>query len=215
MSTEHDTVKELLGGYLLGGLDELDERRADTHLRHCHLCRDELELLAPVPELLKALPQGVPAPAVRPAPPVHLESLLHRVRATRRRRARVPWLAAAAAIVVMLVVSAGLVLRPGDGGGTTVTFTSGAQSHTAGRAVLTRKPWGTSVAVKMSDLPLTGLCVLQVVGSDGQVEQAATWGPTTTATAQVTGGSSLPLSSVRAVTVLDQQGHILATAHVT
>jgi predicted anti-sigma-YlaC factor YlaD len=215
MSSEHESVRFLLGGYLLGGLDELDQRRADAHLRHCHLCRDEVELLAPVPEFLEALPTGAAVPAVRPAPPVHLENLLHRVRATRRRRARVPWLAAAAAIVVMLAVSVAFVLRSVEPGGTTVTFTAAAQSHAAGRAVLTGKPWGTSIAVRMNNLPATGLCVLQVVGRDGQVEQAATWGPTPTQAAQVTGGTSMPLRSVGAVNVLDQDGHLLATATVT
>jgi hypothetical protein len=212
MSTEHEPVKELLGGYLLGGLDELDQRRVDAHLRHCAVCRDELELLAPVPELLKALPNGAAAPPLRPAPPVHLENLLHRVRATRRRRARVPWLAAAAAIVVMLVVSTALLLRPTDPVGTTVTFAAAAPSRAAGRAVLTERPWGTSVVVKMTNLPASGLCMLQVVGRDGRVEQAATWGPTLTEAAQVTGGSSMQLSTVRAVNVVDEGGHVLATA---
>lgn len=212
MSSEHESVRFLLGGYLLGGLDELDQRRADAHLRHCYVCRDELDLLAPVPELLEALPSGTSVATVRPAPPVHLENLLHRVRATRRRRARVPWLAAAAAVVVMLVVSAALLLGSAGPGGTTVTFTAAGQSHAAGRAVLTERSWGTSIAVRMSNLPATGLCVLQVVGRGGQVEQAATWGPTPTQTAQVTGGSSIPLPSVGAINILDQDGHLLATA---
>ena len=46
MSTEeHAAVRMLLGGYLLGGLDEADEHRVDAHLRTCFECRDELRYL--------------------------------------------------------------------------------------------------------------------------------------------------------------------------
>ena len=51
MSTsEHDELRRLLGGYLLGGLDEADTDRLDAHLRDCDDCRGELDILAPVPE---------------------------------------------------------------------------------------------------------------------------------------------------------------------
>jgi predicted anti-sigma-YlaC factor YlaD len=58
VSADHDELRRLLGGYLLGGLDEIDTDRLDAHLLDCDECRDELERLSPVPELLQRLPQA-------------------------------------------------------------------------------------------------------------------------------------------------------------
>jgi predicted anti-sigma-YlaC factor YlaD len=216
VSTDHESVRELLGGYLLGGLDESDQRLVDAHLRTCALCRDELDLLGPVPELLLRLPGGPPGTITQSGPPpaIHLEKLLSQVRA-RRRRLRRSLLTLVAGIVVVVGLAVGFALKPLSAeGGTTVAFTPVAQSSTSGHAVLTAKPWGTAVSVRMSGLPPTGLCVLQVVGRDGRVEQAATWGPTATDAVQVTGGSSMAVSAVRAVNVLGEGGRVLATATV-
>ena len=46
MSDDHDEIRRLLGGYLLGGLDEADTDRVDAHLRDCDECRTELERLS-------------------------------------------------------------------------------------------------------------------------------------------------------------------------
>ena len=43
---EHDELRRLLGGYLLGGLDDADTERLDAHLRDCDDCRAELDMLA-------------------------------------------------------------------------------------------------------------------------------------------------------------------------
>jgi len=111
-SGDHDELRRLLGGYLLGGLDEADTDRLDAHLRDCDGCREELDQLAPVPELLQRLPdaqraagRGAPPPVSLSARPSaeNIEGLLRRMRDERsreRRTARVRWLAAAAVVLV-------------------------------------------------------------------------------------------------------------------
>src|ERR1700755_3611099 len=115
-------MRRLLGGYLLGGLDEPDTDRLDAHLRDCDECRDELELLSPVPELLRRLPEAqrssgsvVPKPLVsltaRPSAE-NIEGLRSRMRAERRkdrRTAGVRWLAAAAVVLIAAVIGFGVI----------------------------------------------------------------------------------------------------------
>ena len=48
---EHGSLHRLLGGYLLGGLDEADTDRLDEHLRDCADCRAELDRLAPAADV--------------------------------------------------------------------------------------------------------------------------------------------------------------------
>jgi len=121
VNPDHDDLRRLLGGYLLGGLDDADTDRLDAHLRDCDECRDELERLAPVPELLQRLPDAqrafpgsAQAPVSMSARPTaeNVEGLLRRMRAERSREsrlARVRWLAAAAVVVVAAVIGIGVI----------------------------------------------------------------------------------------------------------
>ena len=51
-----DSVHQLLGAYLLGGLDPEEERAFRDHLAACAECRHELEQLESLPALLDAVP---------------------------------------------------------------------------------------------------------------------------------------------------------------
>ena len=42
-------LHELLGAYLLGGLDDADKTRFEDHLQQCGMCRSELEDLKSLP----------------------------------------------------------------------------------------------------------------------------------------------------------------------
>ncbi|MEV4703714.1 zf-HC2 domain-containing protein [Actinoplanes sp. NPDC049316] len=230
MSPDHDELRRLLGGYLLGGLDDADTDRLDAHLLHCDGCRAELELLGPVPELLRSLtntPPPVVAPGTRPSP-ARIEGLLSRMRAERareRRRAGMRWLAAAA-VLLIAAISVGLVLTrdreapappqavPSRPPLVTAEFEPADGSGLAGQAVLTGKTWGVSVDLTVSRLNGRGPFICQVRRADGMTEQAAIWGPTPSGNARVTGASSIQLPSVSAVAVADQEGHVLGTARV-
>ena len=229
MSADHDDLRRLLGGYLLGGLDEVETDRLDAHLLDCDDCRAELERLAPVPELLRRLPG--PSAAARPAvslsarpSPESIEGLLRRMRAERSResrRAQVRWLAAAAVVLVAVAVGIG-VIRGGQENAPpqvlpsaeliTARFQAAQGSGMSGEAVLTPKMWGVSVALDMTKLRGEGPFKCQVRGAQGQLEQAATWGPTVSGNAKVIGASSIQLGNVRSIEVADQRGHVLGTA---
>jgi predicted anti-sigma-YlaC factor YlaD len=235
VSTDHDELHRLLGGYLLGGLDEADTDRLDAHLRDCDDCRDELDRLSPVPELLRRAPD-----AQRPAGPgaqplismsarpsaENIEGLLRRMRAERHResrRAGVRWLAAAAVVLVAAVIGVGVLRgnRPDPPPQAlpspelvTARFEAAEGSGLTGQAVLTPKQWGVSVALDVTKLRGQGPFRCQVRSMQGDVEQAAIWGPTRSGTAKVVGASSIQLSNVHSVTVADRDGHALGTANV-
>jgi hypothetical protein len=235
VSADHDELRRLLGGYLLGGLDEADTDRLDAHLLDCDECRDELERLSPVPELLQRLPQaqradglsGPIAVAVSAKPSAErVEDLLRKMRAERTREnrlARVRWLAAAAIVLIAAAIGFGVITsHPGDQTPqalpspqlVTARFESAAGSGLSGEAVLTPKVWGVSVALDVTRLQGDGPFICQVRNDTGEVQQAAVWGPTPTGNAKVIGASSIQLRNVSAIAVADNAGHILGTALV-
>ncbi|WP_250029060.1 zf-HC2 domain-containing protein [Paractinoplanes maris] len=235
MSTDHDELHRLLGGYLLGGLDDGDTERLDAHLRDCDRCRDELDRLAAVPELLRRLPdaeradEGVtPAPVSMSARPSqeNIDGLIRRLRAERSRQSRmagVRWLAAAAVVLVAVAIGIGVVRgnredrRPQALPSpqlVTARFEPAQGSGMAGQAVLTPKTWGVSVALDVSRLSGDGPFHCQVRGASGQVEQAMVWGPTPSGNAKVIGATSIQLRNVSRIEVQDHQGHVLGTAEV-
>jgi hypothetical protein len=232
---EHDELRMLLGGYLLGGLDDADTDRLDAHLLDCDRCREELDRLSPIPELLQRLPEasagrgrggsGGIAVAARPSA-ARIEGLLSKMRAERsrdRRVARVRWLAAAAVVLIAAVIGFGVVTS--DRSQTppqvlpspqliTAQFESAAGSGLSGEAVLTPKTWGVAVSLDVTRLQGDGPFYCQVRNANGDVEQAAVWGPTPTGSAKVTGASSIQIRNVSAIAIADKRGHILGTAQL-
>ena len=235
MSTDHDELHRLLGGYLLGGLDETDTERLDAHLHDCDRCRDELNRLAAVPELLRRLPDAHrEEPEVSAAPvslsarpsQAHIDDLLRRMRAERSRQSRmagVRWLAAAAVVLVAAAIGFGILRgnredRPPQVLPSpqlvTAQFQPAQGSGMSGQAVHTPKSWGVSVALDVSKLRGAGPFHCQVRGSSGQVEQAMVWGTTPSGNAKVIGASSIQLRNVSRIEVQDHDGHVLGTAEL-
>jgi predicted anti-sigma-YlaC factor YlaD len=231
MTADHDELRPLLGGYLLGGLDDADTDRLDAHLLNCDECRAELDRLAPVPELLRSLEHALPvtvAAGTRPSP-ARIEGLLARMRAERSRdgrRGAARWLAAVAAAVLVVAAVVGVIVtrdrEPAPGPPVaapsqpvvTAVFRASDGSGLAGQAVLTGKTWGVSVDLTVSKLSGRGPFVCKVSKADGTAEQAAVWGPTPSGNARVTGASSIQLRNVSEVAVADHDGHVLGTARL-
>ncbi|GLY05961.1 MULTISPECIES: zf-HC2 domain-containing protein [Actinoplanes] len=233
---EHGALHRLLGGYLLGGLDESDTDRLDEHLRDCADCRAELDRLAPVPEMLQSLPDarhlagGAPlavAPTARPSPQ-NIETLLSRMRAEKTRETRVSrvrWLAAAAVVLIAAAaVGFGIFTNRGtptepvagpSGNPISATFEAGPGSQLTGDAVLTAKGWGVAVALEVDHMSGDGPFLCLVKGKDGKTEQAAVWGDTPNGSAEVTGASSLQAGDVAEIVITDSGGAVLGTARVT
>jgi len=233
---EHDGLHRLLGGYLLGGLDEADTDRLDAHLHDCAECRAELDRLAPVPEMLQHLPDArhmggdlpplAVAPTARPSPQ-NIESLLGRMRAEKTRKTRVSrtrWLVAASvAVIAAGAIGYGTIFNNGDGAtqpppvaqNITANFQPAAGSGMSGQAVLVKKAWGVSVSLNMTGMQGKAPFFCMVKRADGKTEQAAVWGETPEHTAKVDGSSSFPATDVRSILITDSDGKILGTANVT
>ncbi|MBB2945162.1 hypothetical protein FB565_004895 [Actinoplanes lutulentus] len=233
---EHGSLHRLLGGYLLGGLDEADTDRLDEHLRDCADCRAELDRLAPVPEMLQHLPDarhlsgGAPlavSPAARPSSQ-NIEGLLSRMRAEKHKEVRVNrvrWLAAAA--VVMIAAAAigyGIFTNGRVQPGTpealpsvelvSSRFEAAPGSSLTGSAVITPKVWGVSVALDVSRMKGQAPFLCLVRTKAGATEQAAVWGDTPDGNAKVVGASSVPVNDVEAILITDKDGKLIGTAPV-
>ena len=231
---EHDELRMLLGGYLLGGLDDADTDRLDEHLLDCDRCRAELDRLSPIPELLQRLPEAARgddragatriALAARPSA-ARVEGLLSKMRAERsrdRRLSRVRWLAAAAVVLIAAAIGFGVVTS--DRSDTTPSqslpspqlvtarFEAAAGSGLSGEATLTPKVWGVAIALDVTRLPESGPFYCEVHNFNGDVEQAAVWGTTPSGNAKVNGASSIQMTNVKAIAIADKQGHVLGTA---
>jgi hypothetical protein len=153
-----------------------------------------------------------------------IEDLLRKMRAERTREnrlARVRWLAVAAIVLIAAAIGFGVITS--DRGDqtpqalpspqlVTARFESAAGSGLSGEAVLTPKVWGVSVALDVTRLQGDGPFICQVRNDNGEVQQAAIWGPTPTGNAKVIGASSIQLRNVSAIAVADNAGHILGTA---
>ncbi len=112
MTDDHRALREMIGAYLLDGLDERERARLTAHLDDCSMCRAELAWLSP---LVAALADVDPdALDDEPMPDPALEQrVVAEVAAQRRRQqqstlARTGALAAAACLVAVLAFGAGL-----------------------------------------------------------------------------------------------------------
>ncbi|GIE89333.1 anti-sigma factor family protein [Actinoplanes regularis] len=234
---EHGSLHRLLGGYLLGGLDETDTDRLDAHLHDCADCRAELDRLAPVPEMLQHLPDArhlggdlpplMVAPAARPSPQ-NIEGLLGRMRAEKTREtrnSRVRWLVAASVtMIAAAAIGYGVVVNTGGGPSkppssvaqtVVANFQPAAGSGMSGQAVLTKKAWGVAVSLNMTGIQGKAPFLCWVKRADGKQEQAAVWGETPEHTAKVDGSSSFTVTDVRDIVITDSAGKVLGSATVT
>ncbi|MFE6946595.1 zf-HC2 domain-containing protein [Streptomyces chartreusis] len=225
MSTDHEAVRMLLGAYVLGGLSEDDRRVVEAHLPDCEECRDELARSAPLPGLLRRARETYPHQVLlAEEEPRHtsasaagsLDDLLARVRETdtvRRRRVRWHWLTLAASLIVVVGLTVSLLMPSGseNTSGPSSALRAAAGYTVAGHATFTAKPWGTEVNLDVTDLPVQGPFTMQVAADDGRSEQAATWSATPTATARVTGASSVRYDDIQSLTIVDRAGNVLAT----
>jgi hypothetical protein len=212
VTAEHEGLRLLLGAYVLGGLDGHDRTMFEGHLPRCAVCREELAGAAPLPGLLRRLPDAAPPP---PAPVELLPSLLNQVRVNRRRqrrRSRARAIFAAAASAVLLV--AGLVVTnmlgredipvPPD-----VAAVRGPAA--TGQAQLTAKRWGTEIQLELTGLPTDGPFTLWVIADDGSRQQAAAWGPTPVGRARLVGATSVPRERLDGLEVKGVGGVLVAS----
>ncbi|WP_082984514.1 anti-sigma factor [Mycobacterium sp. 1465703.0] len=202
--------------YVLGSLSAAQRREFETHMAHCHPCRDAVADISGVPALLSqldreevaAIDQSGPAPEMSPE---LLPSLLATVRWRRRRSRVVTWVAsAAAAAVLAIAVFVGL-----EGWSSTpsqqVTASSEPMAQ-VGTSLLTSsvavssQHWGTSINLRCVCLaPLNAhhdTLAMVVIGRDGSHTRLATWVAVPGHTATPAGAISTPVDQIAAVQVV-------------
>ena len=226
-------LHQLLGAYLLGGLEPDEAAAFEQHLGSCADCRQELDELASLPALLDALPvpdavalaAAAPAAAGRepstsenalsdPAPAAVPRRMLEEL-STRRRNARRRWtaaLAAAAAACLALGILAAPQFNqpPKPDASYSVQASDGLQIKVG----MVKKTWGTELAVEGRSLPVDGTFSLWVKDSDGVEDRACAWTATPSGRVRITGATPLQLSNIASVEMRDGQQQTMAVIAV-
>jgi anti-sigma factor RsiW len=221
--SEHEQLHELLGAFVLGGLEPEEHRAFSRHLRTCPECQREAGQVSGLPALLElARPAGQPAPAVEGAgevgPPVSLTARIQRDR--RRRRFASAGLVAAVAVLCLVV---GFVTRPlvvDDNPpavvsqGTTVAAVGVGSSPVQGAVTVVNKQWGTQLELQAGQLPTTGTMALWVVESDGHTYKVATWFATPAGRTSLTAACAVRSEEIASVEIRTGTGTRIAAAKV-
>ncbi len=231
-------LHQLLGAYLLGGLEPAEARVFEEHLASCADCRLELGELESLPALLDAVPVpdavalAAGRPAVEPsavepaAATADARSLMGAFSETlpqpillkmaaRRRKSRRRWTAlvgAVAAACLGVGILAGPVLNqpPKPDASYSVQTDNGLQL-TVG---LVRKAWGTELQLEGRSMPPQGTMYLWVKGRDGTEEMACGWTATSSGHIKVTGATPVQLAGISGVELRDDNQKTVAVISV-
>ncbi|MGO4583455.1 anti-sigma factor [Arthrobacter sp. 2RAF6] len=227
-------LHQLLGAYLLGGLEPVEARAFEAHLASCADCRLELGELESLPALLDAVPVpdavalAAGRPAVEPAATVPSDdrSLLGAFSETlpqpilmkmaaRRRKSRRRWAAlvgAVAAACLGLGILAGPVLnQPPKPDASYSLQTDNGLQFTVG---LVRKAWGTELQLEGRSMPAQGTMYLWVKSRDGTEEMACGWTATSSGHIKVTGATPVQLAGISGVELRDDAQKTVAVISV-
>lgn len=216
-------LHQLLGAYLLGGLDAADSERFEAHLKGCPACRDELAELENLPGLLDSLPvpdavaltAGRPREAGPGQPAVRVPRALLDELAARRRNLRRRWTAivgvVAAACLALGFAAAPLLNRPPPPDASYSVHAGNGPQFTVD---LARKTWGTELAVAGSSMPLKGTLSLWIKNRDGGEDRACAWTATPSGRIKVTGATPVQLASIASVELRNELKQTVAVITV-
>jgi predicted anti-sigma-YlaC factor YlaD len=177
----HREWRELIGAYVLGGLEADEAARVEAHLDGCEHCRREAEALAPLQTLLNRA--EVSRIAAAPRPPARLgRRVMARIReesrARRRQRVRLALAGAVAALALggAIIAGAGL-LSSSDGTAPTERVVSWKAPHGAFEvaATLTQRSFGTELQMTVWGVREGTLCHVSVREADGETVPAGTF----------------------------------------
>jgi anti-sigma-K factor RskA len=204
-----------LGAYLIGSLAPAERVVVERHLARCERCRAELAELAPLPGLLARLDADearhqtlTPSPDLLPRT---LEAMGRERAADRRtlRRWRIGAAAAAAAAVVAVAAAMAPAVLPGQSAVPAVPFTVAAGVTAAGTGSMEPRGWGTAVRLDLTGLPPAAAYEAYAIARDGHTEVAATWGPTPSGRAVVSGATAIPRADLTSIEVRTVDGREL------
>lgn len=211
----NDDPHILLGAYVLGGLDADERRQFEHHLRQCPQCRREAADYAALPPLLaKVDPADLTTDAAGGDDDRSLYSATVLETAAPRRDARRWWatgaaLAGAAAVTVgVAVVTIPGSTSPPTAGSSAVEAISG---EVSGMLTMTPMPWGTAISLDVKKLPPDGVFTLRTMDGQGKMVPAASWAAMPSGAGVVQGSTSIPMSELRKLNVVDADNTVLAT----
>ncbi len=215
-------LHELLGAYVLGGLDDADKARFEDHLQQCGMCRDELADLESLPGLLAAVPVpdavalAIPAARITAVdtpsnvPQPVLDELAARRRTARRRLAA--FVGAVAAACLALGFAAAPLLAPANK--PDASYSVEADTGIEVTVGMVKKTWGTELAVDGRSLPNKGKLSLWVKDRAGTEDRACAWMATPSGRARVTSATPLPFASIASVELRNEQQQTIAVIAV-
>jgi hypothetical protein len=219
-------LHQLLGAYVLGGLDPAEAGAFEQHLAVCTDCSQELDDVASIPALLDAVPVSdavaltVAAAAAReralvPPEPVPVPRRLLDEIAVRRRKVRRRWAAAlgaaAAASLAVGIMAGPLFNQPAKPDASYSVAASSGLQVTVG---LVKKTWGTELAVDGRSLPLDGTLSLWVKDRDGGEDRACAWTATPSGRVRITGATPVQLARIASVEMRNAQQQAVAVIAV-
>ncbi|MDP9936613.1 anti-sigma factor family protein [Paenarthrobacter nicotinovorans] len=219
-----ESVHQLLGAYLLGGLEPEEARAFEDHLARCAGCRGELEELESLPALLDAVP-AADAVALTSSGNATLaplgteaEQLPEKVLvdlAVRRRKSRRRWAAVvgavAAACLALGFLGGPLLNQPPKPDASYSVQSDGGLQLTVD---MVKKTWGTELDVEGRSMPLQGTLYLWVKGRDGAEERTCGWTATPSGRIKITGATPVQLAGIAGVELRDESDKTVASISV-
>jgi hypothetical protein len=178
----HREWRELLGAYVLGGLDADEAARVEAHLDGCRQCRDEAEALSPLRTLLSRA--EIAQIAAAPRPPARLRRrVMARIReesrARRRQRVRLALAGAVAALALgaVIIAGAGLIDSSDDEAGPQQRLVTWNAPHGPFEiaATLSARSFGTQIQMTVWGVREGTLCHVWIREAGGETVPAGTF----------------------------------------
>ncbi len=207
MTDDHQIYADWAAAYTLGALDAEDRKDFEQHLPGCEICTADLASFAPLPGLIAKVEPGDLGPRVDSPLASNIEVAARREIALNRRRNR-RWRVAAlvgpvaAGLLVVLLFTA----LDDDGPPAPETRAATIVDSDVENAFITTSArlWGTEVTVELDGLPARDSYQVWTVDTAGTWASAASWLPTPSGRARLTGASSTQASDIERIVVTSQ-----------
>lgn len=210
-------VRHELGAYVLGALEPAERRLVEDHVTSCTVCRDELAHLSAVPPLLDRI-SADEATADLPGIRARLARVADRAAADAHHHLRVQvrrWRTLAVAATVAALVAVGAAWQPWVPPPDRLVVQVvpvASDAFVEGTVAAYAWEWGTTIELRVTDLPRETAYLVWAVAEDGRRERAGTWGPTADGGAMVRAASAILRPDLATVEVTTPDGTVLFAA---
>ncbi len=200
MTDNHEMFADWSAAYTLGALECSDRRAFEDHLAVCSICAAEVASFAPMPGLLSQIDPADVAAEPDPVTAALIEAEA-KEQVTGIHRSTKRWKAAAILSAAAAVLIAALVFVPSRDSSPEFAATINTSLSKSAEIGMNPKSWGTEITLELTGLPTRDSYQLWVIDANGVWTSAATWSPTPTGVATLTGATSTPFSDVDRIVV--------------